>query len=276
MHDVGVDLAWGNRARTGLAALDEDGHLLDVTTIRTDAEIFDWARRWANGPCLAAIDAPIIVRNPTGARRCERLVGKYFGRYHASCHSSNTAKPAFAPQTRALRLAQALDLEVDPASTASRRAIEVYPHPAIVMLFGLESVLQYKDKRGRTLDHRRAEAARLLTSLEDLAHRDVALHLTSNAQWREIRRIINEATTKAALRNVEDGIDAVVCAYIARYSRLRPDAVRRLGSHEDGYIVTPVTPELAARIDQCRPRSAAGGRRGQAEWLWVRVHRAGP
>ncbi len=149
---LGVDLAWGSRARTGLAALDASGRLLDLRDVRTDEEIVDWVSTWAPGPCVVGIDAPIVVRNPTGARHCERLVTRYFGRHHAGAHPANTGNPAFAGgSTRALRLAGVLGLDVDPRSASGRRSLEVFPHPATVALFELPSVVRYKDKPGRDL-----------------------------------------------------------------------------------------------------------------------------
>jgi predicted RNase H-like nuclease len=41
----------------------------------------------------------------------------------------------------------------------------------------------------------------------------------------------------------------VLCAYIARYSQAMPDSVRTLGDCETGYIITPVTAEMAKAID---------------------------
>ena len=134
---VGVDLAWGTKAPTGLAVLDAGGRLLDVTSAHTDLEIIDWIQSWAPNSCLVAIDAPILVPNMTGRRDCESLVSRYFGRYNAGAHSSNRSLPSFRDGSRALRLTEALGLDVNPLSSSERRAIEVYPHPAIVMLFGL-------------------------------------------------------------------------------------------------------------------------------------------
>ncbi len=36
---IGVDLAWGQRNRTGLAVLDDVGRLVESSSVRTDAEI---------------------------------------------------------------------------------------------------------------------------------------------------------------------------------------------------------------------------------------------
>jgi predicted RNase H-like nuclease len=253
-YDVGVDLAWGQVGRTGLAVLDSEGLLLDVSLAVSDAEVLDWLRRWTGGPCLVAVDAPVIVSNPAGTmRRAERLVGRYYGRFGASCHASNTANAHFADGGRAQRIIEQLGLTVDPRSAAPRRAIEVYPHPALVVFFDLPGVLQYKSKPGRSLERRRAETARLLAYLDSLANHEVALHVTARPAWQAIAHAVQAAATGAALRAVEDQIDAVVCAYIARYTRLRPTAVRVLGDVQDGYIVVPVTPALATVIDADQP-----------------------
>jgi predicted RNase H-like nuclease len=56
---VGVDLAWGDRARTGLAALDEQGSLVSLGDARTDDDIVSWLEPFVAGPCLLGIDAPL-------------------------------------------------------------------------------------------------------------------------------------------------------------------------------------------------------------------------
>lgn len=247
---VGVDLAWGPNGTTGLAAVDDAGVLLDVTTARTDGQLETWLAEWAPGPCLVAMDAPLVVRNPSGQRGCERLLGRHFAPYKIACHPANTANPHFADGGRAMRLAGTLGLDPDPASTGARRAIEVYPHPALVALFGLPERLRYKAKRGRDLPLLRAEMLRLLDLLESLEDDPVVpLRVRDSAPWRQVRRAVTGATRKADLGRVEDGVDAVVCAYVAAVRDRTPERTRVLGSLADGYIVTPVSPELAARID---------------------------
>ncbi|TDO35275.1 putative RNase H-like nuclease [Kribbella sp. VKM Ac-2527] len=247
---VGVDLAWGQRGVTGLAVVDEAGALLDVTTRRTDDEILDWLRKWTDGPCFVAFDAPVIVVNPTGHRPCERLISRYFGRYDASCHAANTSNPSFVDGSRALRLITALGLSTDPLAPAPRRAAEVYPHPALIALFDLPKILQYKAKPGRDFTHLQAEMLRLTDLLESLADASPPLLLKASPEWRRIRRALADAHLKADLKRLEDAIDAVVCAYIAAYATTRPTQVHHFGDPATGTILTPITPEMVLHLDR--------------------------
>ena len=159
---VGVDLAWGTRQPTGLAVLDEEARLLHVSAVRTDDEIVDALTPYVEGPCLVAIDAPLIVSNPTGSRPAEQELSRDFRRFEAGTHPSNTGKPEFADGTRGAQICRLLRLDMDPRSGRRRRAIEVYPHPATVVLFGLGRTLKYKSKPGRSLELMRSELLTLM------------------------------------------------------------------------------------------------------------------
>ena len=100
MHFVGVDLAWGRRKPTGLAALDDEGRLLHVSAVRTDDEIRTALAPYVGGACLVAIDAPLIVRNAAGNRPAEAALNRDFARFHAGAHPSNTGKPEFGATPR--------------------------------------------------------------------------------------------------------------------------------------------------------------------------------
>jgi predicted RNase H-like nuclease len=121
-----------------------------------------------------------------------------------------------------------------------------------VTLFGLPKVLQYKSRSGRDVQHRRAQLRQLLAHLEGLRDAPVPFDVGSSARWAEIRSQVDGATRKVDLERVEDAVDAVVCAYVGLYAVAAPDRVRVLGDVERGYILTPVTPELAHRVDADR------------------------
>ena len=241
MHYVGVDLAWGERNPTGLAVLDAEGRLLSVTAVRSDDEIAEHLASYVEQDCLVAIDAPIVVRNPTGNRPAEAALNKDFARFDAGAHPSNTGKPEFREQPRAARVAARLGLDVNPRSGRSRRAIEVYPHPATVALFRLGRTLKYKDKTGRDLEQLRAELLVLIDLVEGLASADPPLRVDGPV-WRALRTAVERAGRKSELRVVEDQVDAVVCAYIALFADRRPELTTTYGDLETGYIVTPTLP----------------------------------
>ena len=231
VHFIGIDLAWGDKQPTGLAVIDEDARLLHVSAVRSDDEIAAGLAAYVEGDCLAAIDAPIVVSNATGSRPAEQQLSKDFRRYDAGTHPSNTGKPEFAHGTRAARVAKRLGLDIDPRSGRRRRAIEVYPHPATIVLFGLPKILRYKAKPGRDVDLLRAELLTLMSFVADV--------VTTDETWTGLQDQVVNATRKSDLRRVEDQVDAVLCAYLAHFVEHRPDLVTRYGDPETGYIVTP-------------------------------------
>jgi predicted RNase H-like nuclease len=238
MHFVGLDLAWGEKNNTGVAVVDSDGRLLHVGAAHDDASIAAAVEPYVSADCLVAIDAPLIVRNPTGARPCETALNRDFHGFEAGAHPANTANPAFK-DPRGARIATALTLDMDPASTSSRRAIEVYPHPATVALFGLKKTLKYK--RG-SFEVRQHELLQLMTLIEGLDEATPRLRVNHNVSWVELRKRVAAATRPVQLDRDEDPVDAVVCAYVALYWYQRPEDVTVYGDVATGYIVTPTLP----------------------------------
>lgn len=241
---VGVDLAWGTRNNSGLC-LARDGGVVDSGLMRTDAEILTWiADRIDAEPCLLAIDAPLVVPNAVGRRPCERVISRWMGARHAGAHSSNSGMPAFATGPRGARIAAALGCDLDPyprATGPARAAIEVYPHPALVELFGLARSLPYKAKRGRTRPDRLTAFGVLLSLLEALRSASPELEVErANPRWSELRSAIATSVSGAALDRAEDELDAYVCAYVGLHHRVHgPPRSRVIGSLAEGYIVTP-------------------------------------
>ena len=204
MQCLGIDLAWGERARTGLAALDPGGALVASTSVVTDDEIAAFVQRWTSpGPgegLVAAVDAPLVVPNLTGRRPCEAQVSAAFGRFFAGAYPANRANPAFAPEPRGARLARRFGWSIDPGTAmtpSTTLALEVYPHPAMVSLFGLDRVIPYKLKAGRDLPGLRAAYARLLDHLETTCG-DV-LRLRQSPRWAQLRATAAGARRKSEL-----------------------------------------------------------------------------
>lgn len=242
MHFVGLDLAWGNRSPTGVAVVDEGGVLQHVSSVTTDAQIAAAVEPYLPEGALVGIDAPLIVKNEKGTRPAEKALNRDFARFDAGAHPSNTSNPTLGETTRGARLCARLDLDMNPESRATKRAVEVYPHPATVALFRLGRTLKYKNKQGRSVDRMRAELLVLMRLLESLASASPALQLVSHEGWRELVTAVEKAPRKADLRRAEDQVDAVVCAYVALFRERRPDSITTYGDFETGFIVTPTLP----------------------------------
>lgn len=243
MTFAGVDLAWGENAWTGIAVVDQAGRLTEMGRVRTDDEIASFLAAHPAG-LLVSVDAPLIVRNLTGRRPCEQVISTLFGRFHAGAHSSNLALPSFRDGPRGGRLAVVLGLDVDPAFPPRehvRRAIEVYPHPATVTLFGLDRVIPYKQKPGRTPDARRVAMLELMDRVDGLERAEPPLVTKGCSAWQQARRSVDAAITHSQLNVWEDAVDAVLCAYIGMHRWWHGDAESAvLGDLDTGYIVVPL------------------------------------
>jgi predicted RNase H-like nuclease len=248
----------------------EDGRVLDSACLRTDDEVVAWTRRWDTGALLVAFDAPLIVRNRTGRRACENVMASAFARERAVPYPANLT--LLRDDVRAARLARRLRLRVAPDAVprhlrgigrpSLRAAIEVFPHPALVVLLARSERLPYKAKPGRSLAVRRAAMDELVQGLLDLERADPPLDVTTSPTWPRLMAawaaIANaDAAGPAALKRLEDELDAHVCAYVGWY-HLAWSGTRSLtvGDGRHGYIVTPVTPRHATLI---RHRAAAAG-----------------
>jgi predicted RNase H-like nuclease len=254
---VGVDLAWASRNRSGVCVA-EDGLVLDSACLRSDDEIEDWIRARTADEVLVAFDAPLVVRNRHGRRACETVVASAFAAEHAGPFPANLT--LLRNDVRAARLARRLRLAVAPAAVGRRplrAAIEVYPHPALVVLLPRSERLPYKAKPGRSLAVRHAAMGELLEGLERLKRADPPFDVSTSPRWPALVATCHARPAGAALKRLEDELDAYVCAYVGWYHHAW--AGRRsltIGDGRTGYIVIPVSPRHDALI---RTRARAAG-----------------
>ena len=133
----------------------------------------------------------------------------------------------------------------DPATAPGRDrsvAIEVYPHPAMVVLIALATVLPYKAKQGRDVEGLRTAFLSLLDHLERVC--DEPLRLTTSPRWAQIRSAVASAWRIADLDRIEDEVDAVLCAYLAWLWGTGSPTMRVVGDVAGGYIVVPGSPSV--------------------------------
>ena len=235
---LGLDLGWTSGA-TGIAVVDGSGRLRSSGRVRTDDEIAGWVSGLDGRLVVVAVDAPVVVPNEQGHRLAERLVGRAFGAYGASAHVAS--RRTLGGEPRAMRLARRFGWDVDPDRDTGGPppvCVEVYPHAAMVGLFGLGYRLAYK-KGGAT--KRLAGFAQLVGHLEAVPE----LALGQSSRWRQLASMASDPAP-GDLDRVEDEIDAVVCAHVAWLWHHRRDRLRVYGTAEEGFIVAPPPPQHPA------------------------------
>lgn len=247
MKFLGIDLGWTSGASGLCCLIWSEGclHVLDLHRQQTSADILNWVDYWASSPepAMIAVDAPTLIPNTTGMRLPDKLTHQHFRRYHAGCYPANLGRP-FARRTVEFGLSlEARGFAHAPViapQQLGRFQIEVFPHPAIVHLFGLNRILKYK--KGRIAD-RRLELTKLRQYILDiLPALKPSLNLSSSRcpQYLRDSFLPQIPTTGTALKAVEDQLDSLICAYVAAYWWYW--GIERnwvLGDVATGYIVVP-------------------------------------
>lgn len=235
MRILGLDLAWGGRTGSGVCLLDADGTLLDEAWLPAKM-LGSWIAERRGARSLLAIDAPLVVP-PDGrvVRDAERMLHSRYGARHAGPF------PGGSGSIGAERLAAAIGAlpaaDPDPWSRAAHRAIEVFPAPTWIELFALPERVRYKPLRG---DAQTAGLGRLLDLLDQLADRSPALRVGPE---HDLRRRLAQARSTRERKQVEDLIDARLCAYVGlfwdRTDRPAPWVVAADSGWASGYVIVP-------------------------------------
>lgn len=240
-HVVGVDLAWSPKNWTGVAGgVVQAGTVTiqETTRCRTLDEIVAFVERHAKVPATIAVDAPAVVPHADRMRDCEVELHRIASlrRAHAVPYPGTRALlgkcNAGRPRGEELvdRLKRELGVEEvggPPTRHSGRYAIDVFPAAAMVGLFGLRQPLVYKKKRRRSWEECQKGLSEYQERLKTL--RDPGVTLPDD--------LAVDRLTGQRFKDVEDGVDAALCAYIAALAWL--GKVRVVGDLAGGYIVLP-------------------------------------
>lgn len=240
---AGIDLAWSGRKPTGICILEtQDGSVVlrELRCTPADATANEIAVFLSTlGPdVVAGIDAPLVVGT---ARRAEAELARVFGSrgvYAYSARHDFLERHGIAEGPRLGALLQGSGWNLDPAlvtaGATGRHALEVFPHAGIVSLLGAPRALKYKKgTRAARLEPMR-EFQRLLGEhcaggLECLLTEPTALLA---APFENLGR--------GDLKEVEDKLDAIVCAVSASHMwRHGPGGTLTFGDIHNGYIAVP-------------------------------------
>lgn len=240
---IGLDLAWTPHHESGVCILEGDAGSIRLVSLdwRSDTpRAFAAMCDAAGKDVVVGIDAPLIVHPE---RRAEADLAAVFGKYKAAAYVATLpflqrmdglAGPALAWLLRGLGFTLAPSQLTRQAP--GRFALEVFPHPAHVVLFGLPERLAYK--KG-PLSRRRGVLRQYQQHLGTL----LAIEMPSVAASADVRALLSGRALDVPgrqLKRIEDLLDAVTCAYVGYHSwRHGPAGFRAFGCDEHGTIVTP-------------------------------------
>jgi predicted RNase H-like nuclease/cytidine deaminase len=238
---IGIDLAWkSQRNPTGAAVLRGDRAGADLEMLATlypDSSVSEFVSDYATADTVVAIDAPLIIANETGQRSCETAIGRRYGSRDASCHTSNLTlyRDASSVALTSALLAEGF-VHVDPTGAPEGRIIaEVFLHAAMVALWNLPKTIKYK--KG-SIDERRVGLEVLRTHLRQLKIAEPPL-LRSGALADELAVDLDRLSGNN-LKNYEDRLDALFCAYLAFYFWYwNWERNELFGDVQSGYILNP-------------------------------------
>ncbi len=239
MNLAGIDLGWKGKETNSAVTIGElqENHfsIVDIitplsTTDKVTEVLFDHSDIFG-----IAVDAPLIINNRVGQRTCERCLGSDYGSKKASCHSSNLTR---YPDAAGVDLANRLTRKgYSHASLCDKFIIECYPHPAIIEIFGLSERILYKKGRVSIRRCGQKQLAKLISKLSKSSI--VTLEIPNNLRsFLSPERI--DGLRGIALKENEDALDSIICAYIGALFKLRVQS-RTYGDKQDGYIYVPKT-----------------------------------
>ena len=236
---AGIDLAWQTERNASAIALGTLVH----TTLRVDEVVggivgqpaIEAMLEGAPGLRGIAVDAPLIIKNPTGQRACEAELSRTYRDRKAGCHPSNLS---LYPDAGSVRLSKSLQAQGFHSLGSPNAAwqIECYPHPAMIELFGLPERLAYK--KG-SVKHRRGGQIRLAELLLDRSRDSQIKIQISDRLDCEFDGAAIAALRGKRLKHNEDKLDAIVCLMVAAYYQL--GRTMTFGDADSGYIVVPDT-----------------------------------
>lgn len=205
---------------------------------------------------LIALDQPTIVANATSLRPVERVVASPISWMGGGVQPSNRGrKGMFCDASPIWPFLAALGAVEDPVAArpapSGLHLVEVFPALALASLepafFARSAAPRYNPERRRTF-----RLVDWIAVARVLAREFAALGFEEPASW-----CLRAADLPSPRKADQDRLDAMVCLLVAVLWRLSPPAeTMMIGSLAEGYMVTPVSPQVRERIVQ---RAAAVG-----------------
>lgn len=237
---IGIDLAWTDGKASGACALERTGAgwqlIAAEAQVWSNQHIIEWVTERLGTATVVAVDAPLWIPNEAGARDCDRVVISRYHRFKIGVYPCNRQLFADRPRSEDLRERLMAEGFREAPEDADRVFFETYPHPAIVNMLGLDERIAYK--RGRVA--KRRKKLRMLGEALLQALPVLTPAVMDSGSLREALKPDLEALKGRALKQAEDRIDAVVCAYCAASWLDRGDqGSERIGKPGAGMMIFP-------------------------------------
>lgn len=233
---AGVDLAWQSETNPSAIAWGEiENNVLTVDKIEPAVygiESVFGVLKDIDGLMGISIDAPLIINNTSGQRKCETEIGRTYGSRGASCHTSNTK---LYPNAKSVFLSKEVLAAGFNHLQGERWQIECYPHPAIIEIFGLNERLKYK--KGKVAD-KRAGQKTLASLLRKLSSSNTLSLVINDEGNKMLDESYIDSLRGQALKSNEDALDSVVCLYIAGLYAIEHSG-EVFGDSSSGYVWVP-------------------------------------
>lgn len=251
---LGVDAAWTYTNPTGIALVQADAtELSAVFVARSYAEFLAGRRDWSVSPkgtppdfkailekCkskgisvdLVALDIPLSPKPITTRRESDIQISRLYGGRGAATHSPTPQRPGVVSEIIFSQLMQQGYHWNGDSSVHS--FIEVYPHTAILELFGYSYRLAYKVQN-------RAKYWRELSSQQQMIN---VIKNMNELRQKIIEKIPNVSVKLpeakidmdiVTLKSIEDALDALICA-LTGFSYMQ-GKVKRYGDDTSGIWV---------------------------------------
>ena len=242
---IGLDLAWTTKNESGICWLEGDSRT-NLRCTRLEAAPCDTASlahevAAVDGPVVVTIDAPVLYMPE---RWVEPEIGRRFGRYKASAHSSHAA--VNRGYTAGIDLGKALEARgftLDPGPLLGGRrpeqvAVEVYPpHDPRASLRTRRAAPLQAEERSRHAFIRRA-LQQYQAHLQALIEREAPGVLDHADVLRALHSETAQNVRGRALKRLDDTLDGLTCALAAWLIWKQPERWEMIGDL-NGYIVVP-------------------------------------
>ena len=199
MYFIGIDLAWSQNHSSGVALIQDD-EVLFCDTMDSLEDIVQFIQKYPDAK--VGVDAPLWIPNQTGNREIEKLFLKDYSSKKLGVYPVN--RKLLENDLGIIRSEKLVDMI---PQKLKLNLFEVYPHVTILECFH-GKVLPYKRKKGRDINFIKEQLNTLQNYLTATLKGDFAADI--------------DLLKGKALKNHEDKLDAIVCAYTLAYCEKNP------------------------------------------------------